>query len=1103
MTVINTNVKSLVAQASLAANNKNLSTAMERLSTGKRINSAADDAAGLAISNRMTSQVRGLNMAIRNANDGISLMQTAEGAMDESTSILQRMRELALQASNATYSASDRASIQDEVDQLTAELDRIATTTKFNGQAVLDGTYKGKQLQIGADAGISLALDIESVSASVLGQRSDGPATAAARAAVTLSGVVTNPADYQGVDFTVSVNGSTNAVSIPPATAVPVSAANISANFSGVDRSPATSFLMSDTSLTLASKDMSAAANRGFEIAVGDGSYTSVDITAAMAAYYGVSEAAVNDPTLDAASKSDDVSAADFVAIVQSAIDATGLFSGDNAVTVGVDSHGYVTMAAASGEAVSVRDGVLITDGASATTFVSSFVTSAEPVTTLDMTDNAKTEFEVDVNTTGSNTVVNLRTYLDDTNFVKTRSAVTAGELANVLNTAMLDAGFTGDDQVTFSIDDEGYLNVVVAGGLETIDFTEATLSDGSGNTGTFVADFFGASTGFDARLAAGVVDLDAAGINDVAYEFHNDDFNMSVVVNGKSAVTIDMSSYLKASVADLTEAKGVEIVAALQAAFDDHFSGEDAISVRLDGDGNIKFSMVAGTGTLQLKEVDADGDGTLGTFVDTYIDDSADITFNFYNDPTTAASYIADGGQQSYNATRDSAAIKTATAVFQYAFSEYEALAGNRVAAFIDNGAATVLTSANNTLSIELGDSGNSVDVTLLEGTYNTLDDLAAMINDRIRNSGAFSGENAVTAVVYDGVDQADTTAKVRYLSLENAAGKKIDISDAATTFAGFGGETDSFVDDTSILRELNIAPDITDYATHGRIAGGVDTTLGGGVVTIEVVDGLSTIQREVSIGVQDENTTFASFASQLVSAANTAFAGDGISFSGSSSSDGFSFALNQTGGKTLSLSGAMIEQAFGANVSAQGSDGDFRTLASMDDVVAEINEDLVGVAQASFDSATGSLTFTALAGDVGSTSTISLAGDRLASLNFGNSLSAVGTDGNAEAASIADISVATYEDALSALESIDNALSYVSQEMSKLGAIQNRLDHTVSNLTNIVTNTEASRSRIMDADYGAESANLARSQIIQQAATAMLAQANQSAQSVLSLLQ
>ena len=138
MTVINTNVKSLIAQASLAANNKNLSTAMERLSTGSRINSAKDDAAGLAISSRMTSQVRGLNMAIRNANDGISLAQTAEGAMEETTSMLQRMRELTLQATNATYTASDRASLQEEVAQLQAEIDRAKRKRLIAKKGTLD-----------------------------------------------------------------------------------------------------------------------------------------------------------------------------------------------------------------------------------------------------------------------------------------------------------------------------------------------------------------------------------------------------------------------------------------------------------------------------------------------------------------------------------------------------------------------------------------------------------------------------------------------------------------------------------------------------------------------------------------------------------------------------------------------------------------------------------------------------------------------------------------------------------------------------------------------------------------------------------------------------
>ena len=169
MTVINTNVKSLVAQDAIMKNNRSLSTAMQRLSTGSRINSAKDDAAGLAISTRMDSQVRGLNMAIRNANDGISLMQTAEGAMDEVTGILQRMRELSVQSANGTNNDADRVALNDEVKQLKAEIDRIASTTEFNSQKILDGSFKGKQLQIGDKSYQTMDVAIGSVATKDLG----------------------------------------------------------------------------------------------------------------------------------------------------------------------------------------------------------------------------------------------------------------------------------------------------------------------------------------------------------------------------------------------------------------------------------------------------------------------------------------------------------------------------------------------------------------------------------------------------------------------------------------------------------------------------------------------------------------------------------------------------------------------------------------------------------------------------------------------------------------------------------------------------------------------------------------------------------------------
>ena len=169
MSVINTNIKSLVAQDSLTKVNRDLSTRMERLSTGLRINSAKDDAAGLAISERMTSQTRGLSMAIRNANDGISLMQTAEGAMDEVSNILQRMRELAVQSVNGTNNELDRKALNDEVVQLKSEIERIATTTEFNSQKLLDGSFKDKKLQIGDKGYQTMGIEVGSVRLKDLG----------------------------------------------------------------------------------------------------------------------------------------------------------------------------------------------------------------------------------------------------------------------------------------------------------------------------------------------------------------------------------------------------------------------------------------------------------------------------------------------------------------------------------------------------------------------------------------------------------------------------------------------------------------------------------------------------------------------------------------------------------------------------------------------------------------------------------------------------------------------------------------------------------------------------------------------------------------------
>ena len=164
MTVINTNINSLVTQNALVRNNRALSSSMEQLSTGKRINSASDDAAGLAISNKMTAQIRGLNQAVRNANDGISLMQTAEGATTEITNMLQRMRELAVQASNDTYTSSDRSALNAEVTQLKAEISRIADNTEWNGMKLFTAKSAGSAGGIGTSGLVTLQVGVDGTS---------------------------------------------------------------------------------------------------------------------------------------------------------------------------------------------------------------------------------------------------------------------------------------------------------------------------------------------------------------------------------------------------------------------------------------------------------------------------------------------------------------------------------------------------------------------------------------------------------------------------------------------------------------------------------------------------------------------------------------------------------------------------------------------------------------------------------------------------------------------------------------------------------------------------------------------------------------------------
>ena len=217
--VINTNTMSLNAQRNLSTSGASLATTIQRLSSGLRINSAKDDAAGLAISERFSTQIRGLDVAVRNANDGISLAQVAEGSLTEIGNNLQRIRELSVQSANATNSSSDRAALNAEVKQLTSEIDRVAKQADFNGTKLLDGTFASQLFQVGANAGQAIAIDkvVDAKAASLGGGQFDSGSIAVAA-----------PADGNTpVAFT--------AMSITNGTSGTISLADLTVPASGVD----------------------------------------------------------------------------------------------------------------------------------------------------------------------------------------------------------------------------------------------------------------------------------------------------------------------------------------------------------------------------------------------------------------------------------------------------------------------------------------------------------------------------------------------------------------------------------------------------------------------------------------------------------------------------------------------------------------------------------------------------------------------------------------------------------------------------------------------------------------------------------------------------
>jgi len=939
--VVNTNVASIQAQYNVNKTNQSMQDAMAALSSGKRINTAGDDAAGLSISTRMEAQVRGLSQAIRNANDGISLVDTAEGAMDEITSMLQRMRELAIQSSNGTLNDQDRANLDAEFIQLQSEIDRVVETTRFNDQILLDGTFSGKALQIGAKSSETVSVAVADLSTASLGTQNSALSSAAAATSVKAEGTAAvenvvnltfNGNDTYGLTFV--LNGASEGAGNATDKEFSISNVVMTGN---------------DATAIAAAINTAVAGNK----TDGDGG----------AELSGIVEANAIGSTVA-------ITVKDGTKLDLSAFTSTG----SGSVTVNP-----VTNSSASSvvlEDVTEQKGLINTGGTVATAAAS----------VLQLDEDKKFQFRVD----GTLIEVSGATGDGAANAVAIKNAIDAVSGQNAATVTFTDKGsvhtyeisdatgrqisISGFQKVTSAAVPNGFLTIeqdIATPAPKVIDSGDFLTSDG--NTGSAVL-----------KIATGKTGSVAFSNQDLSYTFQLEN-------SAGTAVSYTVDGKDKDFQAELTR-----------------------VANEITANGGSGISAVNNGGVLEISNTT----GSDLEFVDAAVSAPGEAAV------TAGNAYFADGNVAGLDVTATGNGIADEAGVVT----------------LLDG---SIVSSANGALAVA---SQMSLDV---KG-----DDRYTFVIDKDNDGGS---DATITADVVNGSlagmvnainAHSSTTELVATLQNGQVVLTKADGSDFQ--IKGFAAEGAGKI-----------------VAANALGQGGAKTLENDG-------DGASVSVAASGAAVATEITLQASGA------------------------DKFSFQI------TDGVSSAVVRAT---DVAADAA-GDADSLPEMEDLLTEINGAL-SAANMSHITATNT-------GDV--ITLVNSLGGKLEVTNFKSdgteTLTAtpkvgqgVGTILNDDAlagasASVSAQSLSTVAGASSAIEVLDRAIENVNDQRSKLGAISNRLDHTVSNLGNIVTNTEASKSRIEDADFAAESANLAKNQILLQAGTAMLAQANASQQTVLSLL-
>lgn len=1099
MSVINTNVKSLIAQDALTANARKLSTSMERLSTGSRINSASDDAAGLGISTRMTTQVRGLQAAVRNANDAISVVQTAEGAMKEVGDILQRMRELSVQSASDQNSATDRSYMQAEVTQLSEEIDRIAGTTQFNSMNLLDGSFANKSFHIGANQGQNIGVSIGSMKSNALGVASSSMPTSISSPTSGVSGVSGAAAQGTGAVATVVnlqfENSDTYTFKIADdvsglaAVGVGTKALDLTSEVSkqnfvdelnkNLKEAAVNTKIIGAATLTAGNDTVDLTKAAQFDkvklsVSVGGSSPVAIDLRSRL---------------LSSAGDTSAVSATEIAAALNTELQAKF----DDSVTL-TELDGVFTLADKQGRALKISQGA--GDG---TLFGTDAVNAGALSVDKNIQTNLSAAFEGNnlkvTNSAGGKTTVS-----------DYATAGTSRVIFDTVNDAQSGQNF---DPIALVAADVSTPDVAVSGRVESsklaMTFSDR-FGDGSTSTATFnitngAGDVYATISGLDvhqsqtnASVVAEIKDKLATGIGTLAASDASIDVSDFEVAFSNGTLTITNSEGRSLAVEDYSSTYTTATVAPLN-----QLGATTTLSSQNNMFSEVRLSVNT---TSFTQDLSANTTNKYDIYVDG-IKSTAGIDLSATYDGKLSGTALATAVQTKLTALTD-----VFTAKADGSASTAKADLSDIKVVFDDNlGELVIRDGLGRSVRIEAqGDNTfkGTGDIFLQDDvTGRSNQGVAIRADSSVAKGTVFQAASATLAL---NQTKGDFTFSLNGVFLDSGTNTPANTVtwDSSQPFNGSDMQEKL---DAMVLKLNSVHPtNVYSYSVSGNSVSFQNSDGGplefGGFESGAGYDGLSgTVTAAAGLtggGVigHDEEllTAFATGTSALATTATLKLQGDDlVGFTVSNGTTNFTVAP-----AAVDISNATSAAAFASSIN-EALAGSSITATMDTDGTVFFNDNTGGqIAITAFNASSGrAAAWTPGAGQ----------GDALTvnSGFIGSSVAASSSVANVGggSSSVAQITLSTSAGASSALTVIDSALEYVNAERSKLGAVQNRLEHTVNNLTNIVTNTQASRSRIMDTDYAAETTELARSQIIQQAATAMLAQANQQPQSVLSLLQ